>query len=113
MDIPAPKGTPAIAAAHGTVEALVEGPAGGIGVFLRDESGKRCLYYAHLSGYVDGLRARQTIRRGDIVGYVGSTGNASPDGPHLHFAVYEQEEPSGPCSTDRPVNPFSLLSARR
>ena len=113
LDIMAPEGTPVIAAAPGTVEKLFfSHGGGGITVYVRSPDRAWIYYYAHLDGYAPGLAEGQLVRRGDPIGFVGSTGNASPDGPHLHFAISRM----GP--TDRfwqgtPINPYPLLAGRR
>ena len=113
IDIMAPRGTPVIAAAGGTVEKLFfSHGGGGITVYVRSPDRAWIYYYAHLDGYAPGLAEGQLVRRGDPIGFVGSTGNASPDGPHLHFAISRM----GP--TDRfwqgtPINPYPLLAGRR
>ena len=61
---------------------------GGLTIYQFDAQGEYCYYYAHLDRYAPGLAAGQILHRGDVVGYVGSTGNASPEGPHLHFSIF-------------------------
>ena len=110
IDIMAPAGTPVVAAAEGTVEKLFfsEG-GGGITAYVRSPDRRWIYYYAHLQAYAPGLREGQGIARGDPIGTVGSTGNASPDGPHLHFAVHRME-PDESWHEGRPVNPYPLLA---
>lgn len=88
IDIAAPRGTPVYAVDDGTVVKLFTSVPGGLTVYQFDPAGKLAYYYAHLDRYVPGLKERVPVRRGDVIGYVGSTGNASPDAPHLHFAVF-------------------------
>ena len=87
LDIPAPKGTPVMAVAEGNVVKLFSSKLGGITVYQFNDAQTYCYYYAHLDRYAAGLRENTLLRKGDVLGYVGSTGNASPQAPHLHFAV--------------------------
>lgn len=88
LDIPAPRGTPVRAVAEGNVVKLFLSQRGGITVYEFDNSRQWCFYYAHLDSYAPGLKEGTLLRKGDILGYVGSTGNAPPDAPHLHLAVF-------------------------
>lgn len=65
-------------------------------------------YYAHLDRYADGLKEGAELHRGDVIGYVGVTGNADPKAPHLHFAVFELT-PEKQWWKGTPVNPYPLL----
>ncbi len=87
LDIPSPRGTPVKAVADGIIEKLFDSKKGGLTVYQFDESGNWCYYYAHLDRYAPGLEEGQVVRTGEVLGYVGSTGDASPDAPHLHLAV--------------------------
>ena len=110
IDIMAPEGTPVIAAADGTVEKLYYSRGGGgITVYVRSDDGRWIHYYAHLQEYAPGLQEGQRVSRGDRLGSVGSTGNADPAGPHLHFAVHRME-PGEPWYEGTPVNPYPLLA---
>jgi murein DD-endopeptidase MepM/ murein hydrolase activator NlpD len=108
LDIMAPRNTPVRAAAAGTIAALNSSPAGGTSIWQYDASGTFCYFYAHLARYVPGLRAGQTVARGDVLGFVGTTGNAPRSAPHLHFAVFRLATP-GRWWTGEPVNPYPLL----
>ena len=88
LDIMAARGTPVLAAIDGTVEKLFTSVPGGLTISEFDRDRTRAYYYAHLDRYAEGLAEGQALRRGDVIGYVGSTGNASADAPHLHFAVF-------------------------
>lgn len=88
LDIMAPRGTPVRAADDGTLVKLFNSVPGGITVYQFDSSGKLAYYYAHLDRYAEGIREGMALKRGELIGYVGSTGNASADAPHLHFAVF-------------------------
>jgi murein DD-endopeptidase MepM/ murein hydrolase activator NlpD len=89
IDIIEPRGTPVHAVVSGTVRKLFLSKPGGNTIYQFDEMGVYCYYYAHLNGYVKGLREGMRVERGDVIGYVGSTGNADPSAPHLHFAIFE------------------------
>ena len=89
VDMLAPRNTPVHAVEDGTVAKLFFSKAGGITIYQFDPSSRFCYYYAHLERYADGLKDGQRVGRGDVIGYVGTTGNAPPGTPHLHFAVFE------------------------
>lgn len=86
-DIMAMRGTPVLAAANGRIIKLANGGAGGITIYVADASGRYLHYYAHLMGYAPDVKEGLEVREGDVIGFVGSTGNASPDAPHLHYQV--------------------------
>jgi len=110
IDIMAPAGTPVVAAAPGTVERLFfSDGGGGITAYVRSEDGRWSYYYAHLQGYAGGLREGQKLRQGDPIGGVGSTGNANPAGPHLHFAINRMEQGEH-WWQGTPINPYPLLA---
>lgn len=110
IDIMAPHGTPVVAAAPGTVEKLFfSDGGGGVTAYVRSEDGRWIYYYAHLQDYAPGLKEGQKIERGDPIGTVGSSGNASPSGPHLHFAVHEMDS-GDDWHGGAPVNPYPLLA---
>ena len=108
LDIMAPTGTPVVAVADGKVAKLFHSKPGGLTVYQFDPSEKYAYYYAHLDRYADGLQEGATIKRGDTIGYVGVTGNADPNAPHLHFAVFELT-PEKQWWKGTPVNPYPLL----
>ena len=89
IDIPEPKGTPVRAVVSGTVRKLFFSERGGNTIYQFDEMEVYCYYYAHLDGYVKGLHEGMRVERGDVIGFVGATGNADPRTPHLHFAIFE------------------------
>ena len=89
IDIMEPRGTPVHAVVSGTIRKLFLSKPGGNTIYQFDEMEVYCYYYAHLDGYAKGLREGMRVERGDIVGFVGSTGNADPRAPHLHFAIFE------------------------
>ena len=88
LDILAPLGTPALAVEDGTVEKLFTSQRGGLTIYLFDPTGVYCYYYAHLDHYAD-IHEGQHVNRRQVIGYVGTTGNAPPNTPHLHFAVFK------------------------
>lgn len=88
VDILAPRHTPIHAVEDGTVAKLFTSKAGGITLYQFDPSQKYCYYYAHLERYAPGVREGMRVSKGEVIGYVGTTGNAPPSTPHLHFAIY-------------------------
>lgn len=109
LDIPAPGGTPVVAAFSGIVTKIFTSKPGGLTVYIRD--GNVQAYYAHLSGYADGLREGKHVAAGERIAFVGDTGNAGAGNTHLHFAIHEMGQ------NDRwwqgtPVNPYPLLARK-
>jgi murein DD-endopeptidase MepM/ murein hydrolase activator NlpD len=88
LDIMAPRGTPVLAADGGTVVKLFLSKPGGLTVYEFDDTRTYCYYYAHLDSYAPGLKEGAVLRKGEVLGYVGSTGDASPNAPHLHFVIF-------------------------
>lgn len=88
IDIAAARGTRVLAVADGTLIKLFTSVPGGLTVYQFDSTQRFAFYYAHLDRYADGVREGMPLRRGDVIGYVGSTGNARPEAPHLHFALF-------------------------
>jgi len=89
LDILAPLGTPVLAVDDGRVAKLFRSLPGGITIYQFDASESYSYYYAHLDRYAPGLVDGVPVKRGDVIGYVGSTGNASAAAPHLHFAIFK------------------------
>jgi murein DD-endopeptidase MepM/ murein hydrolase activator NlpD len=112
LDIIAPRGTPVLAAHDGIVKKLFTSVPGGLTVYEFDRDERYCSYYAHLDGYAPGLHEGQLLKRGDVVGYVGTTGNAPKNTPHLHFAVTVLGRDKG-WWTGTPVDPYPLLVKTR
>lgn len=108
LDILAPAGTPVLAVADGPVAKLFDSKPGGLTIYQFDPSGTYAYYYAHLRAYAPGLAEGQMLRRGQVIGYVGSTGNADPSAPHLHFAIFRLG-PEKRWHEGTPVNPYPLL----
>jgi murein DD-endopeptidase MepM/ murein hydrolase activator NlpD len=107
-DIMAPRGTPVLAVDNGIVKKLFNSKAGGLTVYQFDSAERFCFYYAHLDRYAEGLREGLLMKRGDKIGYVGSTGNADPAAPHLHFAIFELG-PEKRWWEGKPINPYPIL----
>ena len=113
IDIMAPHGTPVVAAAPGRLEKLFFSKGGGgITAYVRSEDGRWIYYYAHLQDYAPGLREGQKVKQGDPIGRVGSTGNANPAGPHLHFAIHRMEE-GEKWHEGTAINPYPLLAEKK
>lgn len=112
LDIMAPAGTPVLAVADGTIEKLFTSDAGGLTIYQFEPSGQFSYYYAHLQAYAPGLVEGAQVKRGDVLGTVGSTGNADPAAPHLHFAIFRLT-PAREWWTGEPVNPYPLLRGNR
>jgi peptidoglycan LD-endopeptidase LytH len=89
-DILAPKGTPVIAVDAGSVKKLFFSIRGGVTVYQFDSTETYCYYYAHLERYAEGLHEGESLKQGDRIGNVGTSGNARSDNPHLHFASTER-----------------------
>ncbi|HSK19667.1 MAG TPA: M23 family metallopeptidase [Longimicrobiales bacterium] len=108
IDILAPRGTPVLSASDGRVLRLFNSKPGGLMVYATDRSERFILLYGHLDGYAEGMRDGMSLRQGQVIGYVGTTGNAAPDTPHLHFAIL-RGQPAVAWSVGVPVNPYPLL----
>ena len=109
IDIPAPRGTPVLAAAGGRVVKLFQSAKGGTTVYQLAAADEHFVfYYAHLDHYADGLAEGHAARRGETIGYVGDTGNAGPGNTHLHFQIYRVADPRH-FWTGENVNPYPLL----
>ena len=104
VDIMAPRGTPVLAAEDGTILQLRENAAGGITIYQLDPSERFVYYYAHLERYQRGVREGDRVRQGDVLGFVGTSGNAPDNLPHLHFQVMRYRG-DGQYWGGEPVNP--------
>jgi len=89
VDILAPRGTPVHAIEDGAIAKLFDSKAGGHTIYQFDPTERFAYYYAHLDRYADGVHEGQRLAAGDVIGYVGTSGNAPPGTPHLHFAIFE------------------------
>ncbi len=112
IDIMAPEGTPVFAAADGTVEKLFNSARGGITIYERSPDQRWVYYYAHLSAYAPGLGEGQQVKRGQLIGRVGHSGDASAEGPHLHFAI-NQMAAGEKWWNGTPINPYPLLAGKK
>jgi murein DD-endopeptidase MepM/ murein hydrolase activator NlpD len=111
VDMLAPRNTPVHAVDGGSIAKLFTSKAGGLTIYQFDASGRLCYYYAHLERYADGLKDGQMVSQGDIIGYVGTTGNAPPNTPHLHFAVFELNADRH-WWQGRPIDPYRVFKDR-
>ena len=108
LDILAPRGTPVVAVEDGTIAKLFTSKAGGITVYQFDPAQAYTYYYAHLDRYADGIKEGAAVHRGQVLGYVGTSGNAPKDTPHLHFAIFR-------LTADKhwwegtPIDPYDIL----
>ena len=105
VDILAPRHTPVVAVEDGTIAKLFNSKAGGITVYQFDPTEQFCYYYAHLQRYAPGLRDGKKVSKGDVIGYVGTTGNAPPNTPHLHFAIFQLTDAKR-WWEGRPIDPY-------
>lgn len=111
LDIPAPRGTPVIAAAGGTVEKLFESGNGGHTAYVRRADPRWIDYYAHLDGYATDLREGVAVRQGQPLGIVGSTGDADPAAPHLHYEI-KRMGPGEKWWQGTNIDPYPLLAGK-
>jgi murein DD-endopeptidase MepM/ murein hydrolase activator NlpD len=91
-DILAMRGTPVLSSSDGRIIKLSTGGAGGITIYVADASGRYLHYYGHLEGYAPNVKEGLRVREGDVIGFVGTTGNAQPDAPHLHYQVMRSDK---------------------
>jgi peptidoglycan LD-endopeptidase LytH len=108
VDIMEPRGTPVHAVVDGTIAKLFLSKPGGNTIYLFDDAGAFCYYYAHLDRYAPNLREGLRVSRGAVIGFVGSTGNASPSAPHLHFTIFKLG-PEKHWWKGTAVNPYPVL----
>ncbi|NUQ13063.1 MAG: M23 family metallopeptidase [Gemmatimonadaceae bacterium] len=109
VDIMAPRGTPVLAADSGSILKLRRNDAGGLTIYQLDHASQFVYYYAHLDRYQEGLAEGQRLRQGQVIGYVGTTGNAPKDAPHLHFQVMLYRG-NGQYWGGEPVNPHPFFT---
>jgi murein DD-endopeptidase MepM/ murein hydrolase activator NlpD len=109
VDILAPRNTPIHAVEDGTIARLFESKAGGHTIYQFDPTRRFAYYYAHLERYADGLAEGKTIARGDVIGYVGTSGNAPKNTPHLHFTIFELTD-AHHWWEGRPIDPYLVFS---
>jgi murein DD-endopeptidase MepM/ murein hydrolase activator NlpD len=108
IDILAARHTPVIAVEDGKIARLFASQAGGTTIYQFDPTSTYVYYYAHLQRYAPGLEEGQSVRRGDVIGYVGTSGNAPEDTPHLHFAIFRMTEKKQ-WWQGTPIDPFDIL----
>jgi len=108
IDIMEPKDTPVRAVVDGTIQKLFLSKTGGNTIYEFDENRMYCYYYAHLERYAYGLHDGMSVSRGEIIGYVGSTGDAATAAPHLHFAIYLLG-PHKHWWKGAPIDPYPVL----
>ena len=110
VDILSPRNTPVVAVDNGTIAKLFDSKAGGHTIYQFDPTGRLAYYYAHLEKYGD-VHEGQIVKQGDVIGYVGTSGNAPPNTPHLHFAVFELDE-TGRWWKGKPLDPYLVFKNR-
>lgn len=108
IDILAPRNTPVFAVEDGTIARLFLSEAGGITIYQFDPREIYVYYYAHLERYADGLKEGDRVKRGQVIGYVGTTGNAPRDTPHLHFAIFRMTDQKR-WWQGTAIDPYSVL----
>jgi len=111
IDIPAAQGTPVVAVADGQIIKLFQSERGGTAIYQLSTDKKLMFYYAHLQSYADGLSEGRVARQGEVIGYVGDTGNAGPGNYHLHFSIAVVSDPKRYWEGTN-INPYSLLRNR-
>ncbi|HEX3128066.1 MAG TPA: peptidoglycan DD-metalloendopeptidase family protein [Thermoanaerobaculia bacterium] len=112
IDILAPRNTPVLAVEDGRVAKLFTSKQGGLTIYQFDPTEAYAYYYAHLERYADGVKEGVVLRRGQVIGYVGTSGNAPPETPHLHFAIFRLTPEKRWWEGD-PINPFAILGGGR
>ena len=110
VDILAPRNTPIHAVEDGTIAKLFLSRQGGNTIYQFDPTSRFCYYYAHLQKYADGLREGAAVTRGQVIGYVGTSGNAPPDTPHLHFTIFELT-PEHHWWQGRAIDPYVVFAS--
>lgn len=108
IDIPAAAGTPVLAGADGQIVKLFQSERGGTTIYQLSNNQKLIFYYAHLQGYAEGLYEGKSVRQGEVIGYVGDTGNAGPGNYHLHFSIMVISDPKRYWEGVN-INPYPLL----
>ena len=112
IDIMAPRNTPVLATEEGKIAKLFTSNLGGLTIYQYDPTETYCYYYAHLDHYAPDLQEGARVTRGQVIGYVGSTGDASPDGPHLHFEITRLNADKKWWQGDS-INPYPVLREGR
>jgi peptidoglycan LD-endopeptidase LytH len=108
IDIMAPRNTPVVAVESGRIAKLFTSKLGGLTIYQFDPTETYSYYYAHLERYAPGIQEGMQVTRGQVIGYVGTSGNANPEGPHLHFAIFKLNEQKN-WWEGAPINPFHIF----
>ncbi len=111
IDIPAAAETPVLAAADGKIQKLFQSERGGTTIYQLSADQKMIFYYAHLSHYADGLAEGNLVKQGQVIAYVGDTGNAGAGNYHLHFSIAIVTDPKRYWEGTN-INPYPLLQNR-
>ncbi|NOT63285.1 MAG: M23 family metallopeptidase [Acidobacteria bacterium] len=111
IDIMAARGTPVLAAADGEVVRLFNSEAGGTTLYQLNQARNVVFYYAHLERYADSLFVGRQVKQGEVIAYVGDTGNAGAGNYHLHFGVWLTDDPKRFWDGTN-VNPYELFKRR-
>jgi murein DD-endopeptidase MepM/ murein hydrolase activator NlpD len=109
-DISAPRNSPVVAVEDGVIRKLFLSKPGGLTIYQFDPTQRFCYYYAHLSAYADGIKEGMPVTRGQLIGFVGTTGNAPPQSPHLHFGITALG-PEKHWYGGTPLDPYPFLKA--
>jgi murein DD-endopeptidase MepM/ murein hydrolase activator NlpD len=112
IDIPAPAGTPVVAAANGEIAKFFDSNLGGITIYQYSTDKKYVYYYAHLQSRAPNLAEKAYVKQGTVIGYVGDTGNAGPGNSHLHFSIALLKDPKRYWDGEY-INPYLLLKNAR
>lgn len=112
IDILAPRNTPVLAVEAGTIARLFTSAAGGLTIYQYDSSEHFIYYYAHLERYAENLSEGDRVRKGQVIGYVGTSGNAPKNTPHLHFAIFRMTDEKR-WWQGTPIDPFNILRKGR
>jgi peptidoglycan LD-endopeptidase LytH len=108
IDVLAPRNTPVVAVEDGKIAKLFVSKAGGNTIYQFDPSEQYAYYYAHLERYADGLKEGDPVEKGQVIGYVGTSGNAPKNTPHLHFAVFRLTAEKH-WWEGTPIDPYDIL----
>jgi murein DD-endopeptidase MepM/ murein hydrolase activator NlpD len=111
IDIPAPRGTPVLAASDGRIVKLFQSVPGGTTIYQLAPDNKTIYYYAHLDRYADGIKEGHVARRGEVIAYVGDTGNSGAGNYHLHFSISIVSDPKRYWDGTN-INPYPLLRGK-
>ncbi len=110
IDIGAPRGTPIVATTDGEIVRIVREKKSGRAIYQKDLTGQYLLFYCHLSAYAENLAVGEKVKKGDVIGYVGSTGHVI-GGPHLHFSITRVPDDAGSFKRGLAINPYLLFLA--